>query len=106
MYALTLPAPRMYASRILHASTSSSPDILLGGGFPVPITDLVPGPVPDLVPIPDPDPVPNLVPIPEPVPDPDLVPVLDPVPGPGPCPDLGLDPGRCAYDSSGFTSDG
>ena len=55
-------------------------------------------PVPDSVLISDPVPVPDPVLISDPVPD--LVPV------PGPCPDLGLDPGRGAYDSSGFNSDG
>ena len=49
---------------------------------------------------------PDMVLIPDPVPDPVQVPDLLPVPDPVPCLDLGVDPGQCAYDSSGFNSDG
>ena len=78
------------------------------------------GLVPDQVLVLDPDPVlvpdPVLIPdpvldlfldlVPDPVPDmvPDPVSVPDLVLGPGL--DLGLDPGRCAYDSSESNSDG
>ena len=74
----------------------------------------VPDPVPDLVPVQDP--VPDPVLIPDPVPDiiphmvPDLVLISDLVPDPDLVSDpvavlglyLGLDPGRCAYDSIGL----